>query len=405
MTALKRIPIALAALVAGVVLLVWPAAAAAAERDVPRQGPLPTGASVEQVTDTVFAGKAPRMRAARVGARVARVYAAPDGQRVEVEASRSYASDPAADQALVDFLGSRLHGSELGSLRVYVGTPSEIEALCGGDGAMACYAIAEGRMYVPGEAVDGIPVEYPLTHEYGHHIASWRSNEPWDALDWGPKYWSSARSICAKVRGGLLFPGDQGGALPRRSGRGLCGRIRAPPVPRCAVVLQRAHAPGYGGVRGDPARRRLDPWSGPRSRTFRGTARDRRAAAAAFHIRMHLDGDLELRLAAPRGDGLRGPGGDARLRARGDSLRGGGSFGIEWCRQRSARPDRAHGAAPLRRRAVRAAGQLARLTPSGARGAGGADHLDAEPGPDGPGLPVAAERVELHAVAAGGGVR
>lgn len=332
MTALQRIPIALAALVAGVVLLVWPAAAAAAERDVPRQGPLPTGASVEQVTDTVFAGKAPRMRPARVGARVARVYAAPDGQRVEVEVSRSYASDPAADQALVDFLGSRLHGSELGSLRVYVGTPSEIEALCGGDGAMACYAIAEGRMYVPGEAVDGIPVEYPLTHEYGHHIASWRSNEPWDALDWGPKYWSSARSICAKVRGGLLFPGDQAAHYLDDPGEGFAdgyAHLQYPDAPWYYNELMRPDTAAFAAIRRDVVR----PWSGPRSHTFRGRlgpARGRRT----FHIRMHLDGDLELRLRAPRGVVYEVQAETPGFAA-GRRLRGGGSFGIEWCRQRS----------------------------------------------------------------------
>ena len=103
----------------------------------------------------------------------ARRYSTPDGYQVAVEASSAYPVDPAADQQLVDFLASRVHGAELGDLSVYVGTPDEIIGLCGGDPqVVACYAIDQARMYVPGESVRGIPVEYPLTHEYGHHMAS-----------------------------------------------------------------------------------------------------------------------------------------------------------------------------------------------------------------------------------------
>jgi hypothetical protein len=316
------------------VVLAFPALAVAGEREVPRQGALPTGASVDAVKDTVLTGRGvPRMRAARVGARAARMYAAQDGQRVEVEVSHSYATDPAADQALVDFLGSRLHGSELGSLRVYVGTPSEIETLCGGAaGVIACYAIDEGRMYVPGESVEGIPVEYPLTHEYGHHIASWRSNDPWDALDWGPKYWSSATSVCENVRSRLLFPGDQGSHYLDDPGEGFAdgyAHLQYPDAPWYYNELMRPNAAAFAAIRRDV----LHPWTRPRSRTFRGRLGPGHGRRS-FHIRVHLDGDLALRLAAPRGTvyevSAETPG-----FAAGHRLRGSGSFGIEWCRQRS----------------------------------------------------------------------
>ena len=95
------------AALAAAVLLAAPAGASARERELPGQAPLAPGASVSEVKDKVFAGRAPQLRAARAGTRAARVYAAPDGQRVEVGVSRSYASDPAADQALVDFLASK----------------------------------------------------------------------------------------------------------------------------------------------------------------------------------------------------------------------------------------------------------------------------------------------------------
>ena len=54
-------------------------------------------------------------------------------------------------------------------------------------------------MYVPDQAVEsGHAPEYVLAHEYGHHIAAWRSNAPWEAVDWGPKHWASAMRACAR---------------------------------------------------------------------------------------------------------------------------------------------------------------------------------------------------------------
>ena len=120
------------------------------------------------LNDTVLSG--PVASAAGVSGPT-RAYTTSDGHNVSVRVSRAYPDSVAADRALVDFLDSRLHGAELGSLSVYVGAPSEIERLCGGAGAVACYGVAEQRMYVPGEAVQGVPVEYALTHEYGHHVA------------------------------------------------------------------------------------------------------------------------------------------------------------------------------------------------------------------------------------------
>ena len=187
-----------------------------------------------------------------------------------MEASASYPVDALADQKLVDFLASRVHGPELGDLSVYVGTPAEIIGLCGGDPeVVACYAIDEARMYVPGESVRGIPIEYPLTHEYGHHIALWRSNSPWQALDWGAKYWSSAMHICTGVRRGLLFPGNQGRHYWDDPGEGFAdsyAHMHYPQQPWYYNELMHPNAKAFAAIRHDV----LDPWTGPRSRTFHG---------------------------------------------------------------------------------------------------------------------------------------
>jgi hypothetical protein len=312
-------------------LLVRPAGALAAAREAPRPGPLPAGTALTQIDDAVLADANRPMRAASATGPSVRRYATRDGYSVAVQSSPSYAPDPAADQKLVDFLDTRVHGPELGDLSVYVGTPDEIVALCGGDpSTVACYAIDEQRMYVPGESVAGVPVEYAITHEYGHHIASWRSNAPWDALDWGAKRWASAVRVCAWVRQRLLFPGNQGAHYWDDPGEGFAdtyAHMHYPQAPWDYNTLMRPSARSMAALREDV----LHPWSKPRSRTFHGRL-GRRHAKRSFHIRLTLDGDVELKLRAPRGTVYEV---EAQTRgfAAGHKLRGGGEFGVEWCRQ------------------------------------------------------------------------
>jgi hypothetical protein len=323
--------VAAAATVAAL-LLSMPLSAQARERDVPGNSPLPAAVSPAHIhlNDTVLTGA---VASAAGPSRPTRAYSTADGQSVSVRVSRAYPDDVAADRALVDFLDSRLHGPELGSLSVYVGAPSEIERLCGGAGAVACYGVAEQRMYVPGEAVHGVPVEYALTHEYGHHVASWRSNRPWNALDWGAKYWSSAMRVCAGVEAGRLFPGNQGRHYLSDPGEGFAdgyAHVHYPDVAWQYNPILRPDRAAFAAIRRDV----LHPWAGPRSRTVRGRLGQGRGVRR-FHIRMRLDGAIRLKLAAPahmRAElTVRGAGSAA-----GRTVRGGRGFGVEWCRQRPA---------------------------------------------------------------------
>src|SRR5207247_2243992 len=120
----------------------------------------------------------------------------PDGTSLTVTISNFYGLTPtsqAAAQNAVNFLSSRVHGTELGLLKVFVGPPTEISGICGdGDPAvLACYDSTENRMYVPGEEPQNspVPVEYIITHEYGHHIANHRKNAIGSAFAVGPEYW------------------------------------------------------------------------------------------------------------------------------------------------------------------------------------------------------------------------
>jgi hypothetical protein len=305
--------------------------AAARTRDLPRPGPLAAPAAAAHPRDAVIARSAPAARAARSGRRAV-AYSTADGYRVEVSVSFGYPADPVADQALVDFLGSRVHGPELGGLRVHVATPAEIVRLCGGDPrVVACYAVGEARMYVPGERVGGLPVEYPLTHEYGHHLASWRSNHPWDALDWGAKHWASATRVCAHVARGRLFPGNQGRHYRDDPGEGFAdgyAHLHYPNLPWRYNDLMRPGRAGLAAIRRDVLR----PWTANRTRTFRGRLGPGREVRR-FSIRVSLDGDLALRLRAPAGAGYSV---EAQTRgfAAGRGLRSGDGFGVEWCRRR-----------------------------------------------------------------------
>jgi hypothetical protein len=326
---LGRRSIALAA--AAILLLALPAGAGARERDVPSAATPVSPSGMEHMHDTVFQGESPPAARIALSRAPARTYTTIDGYRVEIESSASYALDPAADQGVVDFLASRLHGPELADLRVYVGTPPEIQRLCGGHpGVVACYSIADSRMFVPGESVAGIPVEYPITHEYGHHVASWRTNNPWLALDWGAKYWASAMRVCTLVQRGLLFPGNQGKHYREDPGEGFAdgyAHLHYPDAPWYFNELMRPGPVELAAIRRDVLR----PWTGPRSRTFRGRLGPRRSERR-FAIRVKLDGNLTARLAAPAGAAYEVEAQTAGYAA-GQTLRPGGQLGIEWCRR------------------------------------------------------------------------
>jgi hypothetical protein len=323
---------AFATAVGAAALLALPLPASARERELPDPGRVVSAAALEHVRDTVFEAPAPRAARVATARAAARSYTSADGYRVEIESSPSYPPDAAADRALVDFLASRLHGPELGGLRVYVGPPGEIQRLCGGDSrVVACYSIDEGRMFVPGESVQGIPMEYPITHEYGHHVASWRWNNPWDALDWGAKHWASSMNVCTHVHDGLLFPGNQGGHYRDDPGEGFAdgyAHLHYPEAPWYFNELMRPGPLDLAAIRRDV----LDPWSGPRARTFRGRLGAHRRARR-FKIRLTLDGEVRLRLFAPAGASYTVEAETPGFAA-GRILRSGGTFGVEWCRRR-----------------------------------------------------------------------
>lgn len=203
-----------AALLAAVLALTAPAGAFAVDLYVPSAFP-PWRPDARQMRDDVImekpgmatASRAPRARASAV------TYFAQDGQPVAVEVSPTLQNQTTeAVQAYVNLIGSRIHGQELRRLRMVIATLDEVQHVHCSPQALACYRPRDEVMVIPGEQTPPgeVPVEYVITHEYGHHIAANRSNDPWAAVAWGPKAWATHRQVCAGVSQGRYFPGDQG---------------------------------------------------------------------------------------------------------------------------------------------------------------------------------------------------
>ena len=255
--------------------------------------------------DRVFSGPVARTSQLR-GATPAKRYLTGDGIAVDVRVSSSVANPDAVAQGIVNFLGTRVHGMELARLRVFIGAPSEISTSCGGDSdVLACYSAGQRRMYIPDRdpgagSTAGFTRDYAITHEYGHHIAAYRSNSPFPALNYGAKYWSSYKFICAGTGAGLFFPGNQGSHYLDDPGEGFADSYAHLPENGFSGVRWqynsrlRPDAGAFEAIRRDV----LNPWPGSARKVVSGSLRSsRRVRVTSFP--MSLDGTVDLRLRGP----------------------------------------------------------------------------------------------------------
>jgi hypothetical protein len=243
------------------------------------------------------------------------------GESVTVYVSTTYAPEQVAPPRWAEFFAGVPHGSELASVVVRVAPPAEVAQLCG-EGALGCYSARE--LVMPGEPYDGMAPEHVARHEYGHHIASNRSNPPWRASDWGPKRWATAARICQRSQRQTAFPGDDGSHYRLDPGEAFAESYRVLAERRAGATLDT-----WGLV--DPSfypdqaalqaveRDVASPWT--RSTTTRSSAQFRAGGPRRrlIPVATPLDGELtvELRLPPGRLDTLELLDADGRVLARG----------------------------------------------------------------------------------------
>lgn len=257
-------------------------------------------ASVPRSFDRVLRTPAPRAAAAASRTRTLRTQ---DGNTVPVTLSASYTDGEDAAQGYVDFLGSLPHGAELSRLRITIATPAEVRAACGGGaGTLACYTTGGNRMIVPGarpQTRSGITASYIVAHEYGHHVAAFRSNAPFPALDFGPKRWASQQEVCRHATAGRLAPGDEDAAYRANPGEAWAetyAQLRYPAVRWAFAPILKPDAAAFAAARRDV----LDPWTERIERRFRGRpGAEQRSVRHRFVLT--LDGALDVRLDGPDG--------------------------------------------------------------------------------------------------------
>ena len=284
--------------------LAAPAAASAADLYAPSQTAPPSRPFAAPMRDTIVSAGAAEARASRAPiarASAQRFYASNGQGPITVELSPSY-GQLTRERVLpyVDFLASRQHGRELSRLNLFVVTPDEVKQICSPT-ALACYIPARELMIIPGQQTpEGeVPLEYVITHEYGHHLAANRSNDPWPAVAWGTKHWATYEGVCAGVAQRRYFPGDQDKNYVRNPGENFAeayaqlhyrGQVRwqfdpslAPDDAALAAVQRDVTQPWVRNV----ARRRSGRLS-PRRRS------------KTFRVNTTLDGRLKLTLKGPR---------------------------------------------------------------------------------------------------------
>jgi hypothetical protein len=173
-----------------------------------------------------------------------------------------------------NFLAWLYHGSELSRVTIYQAPLAEVHEICGPD-AVGCYSPSREILVFPGDVGQG-PDSDIGAHEYGHHIAANRRNDPWDGIDWGPKRWASVVGACTRVAAGTAFPGDEGDHYTLNTGEAFAEeRLPLPEHPawrdvgQLPLIVDPSFAPtpdSLAAVLSDVQQ----PWSAPTSSSWDG---------------------------------------------------------------------------------------------------------------------------------------
>jgi hypothetical protein len=243
------------------------------------------------------------------------LYTAKTGEQVTVYSSNAYPIDPTANQAIADLLAGLVHGKELSKVTVYMAPAEEVASLCQSDKADGCYYPDSGQLISIGQDSQYSTVEEVLTHEYGHHIATNRLNDPWPAVEWGTKRWATVENVCRKTEAGLAFPGDEADHYRQNPGESFAesylhlNEVRKG-EPESRWFYDAAFYPtkaALDAIEQDV----LQPWDSYGVYTWKGRFARRNQVGIAT-LKTPLDGVFELRLKGPRGSKVRIYGNNAK---------------------------------------------------------------------------------------------
>ncbi len=259
------------------------------------------------VRSRIVYSKVARRLAAQPGA-WGGVYTSKSGAQVTIYSSRYYPVDESVNQAAADFIGSLVHGSEISGVKIYFAPPSEVGILCYAREADGCYFPDTGEIVTIGEDTQWSTVEQVVAHEYGHHVANNRLNDPWPAVAFGTKRWASYEGVCAKTVAGAAFPGDEGEHYFQNPGESFAesfmhlnlAKLSLSEPPWGYDPMFAPDAGALSAIEQDV----LKPWKDDAVRRWTGRF-GRRGQAKTFTFKTPLDGVFATQLRGPRGSTLR----------------------------------------------------------------------------------------------------
>jgi hypothetical protein len=224
------------------------------------------------------------------------------GEVVEVYVSDSLPT--VTPESWAEFLVNLTHGPELSRLVSYHASLAEVQDQCGSR-ALGCYS--RDMMISLGETtIDGTTPEEVVRHEYGHHIALYRENPPWRAIDWGPKHWASAADVCQKVVRNEAFPGDEGRNYAQNPGEAWAETYRLLEERKAGIttgtwpIISPSFYPDDAALQA-AERDVLQPWVRGGTLSFKRTFGKRTSKVWWIPLSTVLDGNLRITASLPKG--------------------------------------------------------------------------------------------------------
>ena len=196
------------------------------------------------------------------------------GETVTILVSDAFGQDEATRLSWANFFAWLYHGTELSTLTIYQAPLEEVSAICGNPNAAGCYSPSARILVFPGDISPGIDADIGA-HEYAHHIAANRRNDPWDSNDWGPKRWASYAGVCARTTAGTAFPGDEGGYYTLNPGEAFAEAYRILNVQRggtwanLPLIVDPSFTPDAGALAAALADA-TQPWLSPAATSWDG---------------------------------------------------------------------------------------------------------------------------------------